>query len=141
MQINELFNLSGKTALVTGCSRGIGESMAIALAEAGADIIGVSGTLRPGSDAEIAVKKAGKQFTPYAINLASRTEIYKSIKEINEAHPVIDILINNAGIILRNPAATHSDEDWDQVLSINLNASFILSREFGKRMLERNSGK
>ena len=141
MKINELFDLSGKTALVTGCSRGIGETMAIALAEAGADIIGVSSTLRPDSEAEIAVKKAGKQFTSYAIDLGNRAELYKSIKEINEAHPVIDILINNAGIILRNPAAIHSDEDWDQVLSINLNASFILAREFGKRMLERNSGK
>ena len=141
MNINKLFDLSGKTALVTGCSRGIGESMAIALAEAGADIIGVSGTLRPGSDAEIAVKKAGNQFTPYAIDLGNREALYQSIKEINEAHPVIDILINNAGTILRNPAAEHSDEYWDQVLSINLNAPFILAREFGKRMLERKSGK
>ena len=141
MKLNELFDLSGKTALVTGCSRGIGESMAIALAEAGANIIGVSGTLRPGSDAENAVKNAGKQFTPYAIDLGNREALYKSIQEINEAHPVIDILINNAGTILRNPAAEHSDEYWDQVLSINLNAPFILAREFGKRMLERKSGK
>lgn len=141
MNINELFGLAGKTALITGCSRGIGEAMAIALAEAGADIIGVSGTLRPGSDAEIAAKKAGRKFTPYAIDLGNRTELYKTIDEINEAHPVIDILINNAGIILRNPAAIHSDEDWDQVLSVNLNAPFILAREFGKKMLERKSGK
>lgn len=141
MQVKKLFDLSGKTALVTGCSRGIGESMAIALAEAGADIIGVSGTLRPGSIAETEVKKAGKQFFPYAIDLGNRDELYASIKKINEAHPVIDILINNAGIILRNPAAEHTDSDWDKVLSINLDAPFILAREFGKKMLERNYGK
>lgn len=141
MQIKELFDLSGKTALVTGCSRGIGEAMAIALAEAGADVIGVSSTLRQGSVAEVEVKKAGKQFFPYAIDLGNRDELYVSIKKINEAHPVIDILINNAGIILRNPAAEHTDRDWDKVLSINLDASFILAREFGKKMLERNYGK
>lgn len=141
MQIKELFDLSGKTALVTGCSRGIGESMAIALAEAGADIIGVSGTLRPGSVAETEVKRIGKQFFPYAIDLSNRDELYASIKKINEAHPVIDILINNAGIILRNPAAVHSDSDWDKVLSVNLDAPFILARELGKKMLERNYGK
>ena len=141
MNINQLFNLSGKSALVTGCSRGIGESMAIALAEAGADIIGLSGTLLPGSKVESEIKNLGKRFTPYKVDLGNRTELYKAIKEINEAHPIIDILINNAGIILRNPASIHTDEDWDKVLSINLNASFILSREIGKRMLERNSGK
>lgn len=141
MQIKELFDLTGKTALVTGCSRGIGESMAIALAEAGADIVGVSGTLRAGSDAEAAVKKAGRQFTAYAIDLGNRDALYQGIKKINESHPVIDILINNAGTILRNPAAEHSDEYWDKVLAINLSASFILAREFGKRMLERNYGK
>ena len=141
MQISELFNLSGKTALVTGCSRGIGEAMAIALAEAGADIIGVSGTLQPGSNVETAVKKSGKQFSPYTIDLGNRDELYQSLNKINEAHPVIDILINNAGIILRNPAVMHTDDDWDKVLSINLDASFILARELGKKMLERQRGK
>lgn len=141
MQITELFDLSGKTALVTGCSRGIGEAMAIALAEAGADIIGVSGTLRPGSSVEAAIKKIGKNFYPYAIDLGNREALYESIKIIQEAHPVIDILINNAGTILRNPAAVHKDEDWDKVIAINLDAPFILAREFGKKMLDRKYGK
>ncbi len=141
MQINDLFNLSGKTALVTGCSRGIGEAMAIALAEAGADIIGVSGTLRAGSAVEAEVKKSGREFSPYAIDLGNRDELYQSIKKINETHPVIDILVNNAGTILRNPAAVHKDEEWDKVLAINLSAAFILAREFGKKMLERQQGK
>jgi 2-deoxy-D-gluconate 3-dehydrogenase len=141
MKFNELFALTGKTALVTGCSRGIGESMAIGLAQAGADVIGVSGTLKPGSRAEQEVKKSGKNFSAYAVNLGNRKEVYDSISKIKSAHPVIDILVNNAGIIKRNPAAIHSDEDWDAVLDINLDAAFILAREFGKEMINRGSGK
>lgn len=141
MQIQDLFGLKGKTALVTGCSRGIGEAMAIALAEAGADVIGVSGTLRSGSNAENRVIKAGRKFYHYAADLSNRDELYKTIQAINDAHPVVDILINNAGIILRDPAAQHTDSDWDKVLSINLDAGFILAREFGKKMIERRKGK
>ena len=99
MKLNELFDLTGKTALVTGCSRGIGEAMAIGLAEAGADIIGVSGTLKPGSNAEKKIKELGRDFTPYAIDLGNRKELYASVEKIKSAHPVIDILVNNAGII------------------------------------------
>ena len=141
MKLNELFDLTGKTALVTGCSRGIGESIAIALAEAGANVVGVSGTLKPGSDAEQQIKKLGREFTPYSVDLGNRKELYASIEKIKSAHPVIDILINNAGIIKRAPAAEHSDEQWDSVLDVNLDAAFILAREFGKEMIKRGSGK
>lgn len=141
MTINKRFDLSGKTALVTGCSRGIGEAMAIALAEAGADIIGASGTLEPGSAAEAAVKNVGKRFASYSVDLGNRESLYRFIEEVNEVHPQIDILINNAGIILRTPAAEHPDGAWDKVLAINLDSSFILAREFGKKMLERRYGK
>ncbi|MEO9070646.1 MAG: SDR family oxidoreductase [Ginsengibacter sp.] len=141
MKLNQLFDLSGKTALVTGCSRGIGESMAIGLAEAGANIIGVSGTLTPGSKVEEKVKKLGQKFFPFKIDIGNRKELYESIAVIKSQHPVIDILINNAGIIKRDPAAVHTDEEWDSVIEINLNSSFILAREFGKEMIKRKSGK
>jgi 2-deoxy-D-gluconate 3-dehydrogenase len=141
MRLNELFNLSGKKALVTGCSRGIGQAMAIGLAEAGADIIGVSGTLEAGSDVEVEVKKTGRNFSTYKIDLSNREELYTSIKKIKSEHPVIDILINNAGIIKRDPAAVHKDEEWDSVLAVNLDAAFILAREFGKEMIARQHGK
>ena len=141
MKLNELFDLSGKTALVTGCSRGIGKAMAVGLAEAGADIIGVSGTLQPGSDVEEEVKKQGRKFSPYTIDLGNRTGLYESISTIKLSHPAIDILINNAGIIKRDPAASHTDEEWDSVLAVNLDAAFILAREFGIEMIKRKQGK
>lgn len=136
----ELFNLQGKTALVTGCSRGIGLAMAVGLAEAGADIIGVSHSLQPGSIVEENIKRVGKHFTPYSADFGDRTSLYAFIEKIKEQHS-IDILINNAGIILRNPAVQHSDEEWDAVRSVNLDAQFILTREIGKGMLQKGSGK
>jgi 2-deoxy-D-gluconate 3-dehydrogenase len=141
MLIFDLFNLSGKTALVTGCSRGIGKSMAIGLAEAGADIIGLSGTLQPESDIEKEITKLGRKFSGYAMDLGNREELYKTIEKIKSLHPVIDILINNAGIIKRDPAALHTDEEWDSVMAVNLDAAFILAREFGKEMIKREQGK
>ena len=137
----DYFNLSGKIALVTGCSSGIGEAMTIGLAEAGADIIGLSSTIAKGSNVEKEVTKLNRNFYPYAVDLSERLKIYNAIKEIKQAHSKVDILINNAGIILRDAAANHTDEEWDKVLSVNLDAPFVLTREFGKEMLERKSGK
>jgi 2-deoxy-D-gluconate 3-dehydrogenase len=135
----DLFRLDGKTALVTGCTRGIGKAMALALAEAGADIIGVSKTLESsGSAIERDVTVLGRKFTAYSCDLGNR----KSVQDFLRADfPVIDILVNNAGTILRKPAAEHPDEYWDQVIETNLNAQFFISREIGKRMVERGAGK
>jgi 2-deoxy-D-gluconate 3-dehydrogenase len=141
MRSNRLFDLSAKTALITGCSRGIGEAMASGLAGAGADIIGISSTLAPGSKLQEEIKKLGRKFVPYTIDIGNRKSLYDSIEKIKSENPVIDILINNAGIIKRAPAAVHSDEEWDSVLDVNLNAAFILAREFGKEMIKRRSGK
>jgi len=138
----DLFNLSGKTALVTGCNKGIGKAMAIGLAEAGADIIGVSGSLEAsGSEVELAVKATGRKFSAYQADLSNREKLYVFIRKLQDENPVIDILINNAGTIMRMPAAEHPDEYWDKVLSINLDAPFVLAREIGKKMIERGSGK
>ncbi|MEM6318750.1 MAG: SDR family oxidoreductase [Bacteroidota bacterium] len=136
------FSLKGKTALVTGCKRGIGKAMAIALAEAGADIIGVSATLeKKGSAVEKAVKKTGQSFKAYTCDFSNRKALYKFINKVNKAYPTIDILVNNAGTILRKPAAEHPDEMWDKVIEVNQTAQFILTREFGKKMVERGYGK
>ncbi len=139
MSILQSFSLEGKTALVTGCSKGIGASMALALAEAGADVVGVSSSLQPGSELEKAVQQLGRRFTPYQADMNDRSSVYTFIEKVNATHS-IDILINNAGTILRAPAAEHPDEYWDRVININLDAPFILAREFGKRMIAKGEG-
>ena len=141
MSVLDLFRLDGKVALVTGCRRGIGKAMALALAEAGADIAGVSRSLEPGSDLEREVRALGRRFQGYACDFADRKALYAFVQRVMADFPVLDILVNNAGIILRQPAAEHPDDYWDQVIETNLNAQFILSRELGRRMLEHGSGK
>ena len=141
MSILSQFELKNKTALVTGCSRGIGEGMAIGLAEAGADIIGVSFSLKPGSAIEEKVRSLGRKFTPFQADLSDRSGVYKLLAQLKEANQTIHILVNNAGTIRRAPAAEHSDEDWDQVINTNLDAPFILARELGKQMLAAGNGK
>lgn len=136
------FSLKGKTALVTGCKRGIGFAMAEALAEAGADIVGVSASLETrGSKIEKRVHELGREFKGYQCDFSNRKALYEFIKEVKAAGSKIDILINNAGTILRKPAAEHPDEYWDKVIEVNLNSQFILTREFGKEMIERGRGK
>jgi len=141
VSVLDRFKLEGQIALVTGCRRGIGKAMALALAEAGADLIGVSRSLQAGSDIEGQVRALGRTFKGYACDFADRKALYAFIEQVLADFPVIDILVNNAGIILRRPAAEHPDEYWDRVLETNLNAQFVLSRELGRRMVERGSGK
>jgi len=142
MNLTDSFSLQGKTALVTGCKRGIGKAMALGLAEAGADIVGVSASLETsGSDVEKEVTALGRNFQGYAADFSDRKALYAFIEQVKKDHPQIDILINNAGNILRKPAAEHPDDYWDKIIEINLNAQFVLSREFGKDMVERGSGK
>ena len=136
-----MFDLSDKTALVTGCKRGIGYAMALGLAEAGADIIGVSASLSPDSKIEQAVTATGRKFATYQCDFSDRASLYEFIESVKADHGTPDILVNNAGIIMRNPAAEHSDEYWDRVIEINQSAQFILSREFGRDMIARGSGK
>ena len=136
------FRLDHKLALVTGCSRGIGMAIAIDLANAGADIIGVSNTMpNQGSEVQKAVEATGRKFYPYAADFSNRTALHAFIEKVKLDHPRIDILINNAGSIMRAPAAEHSDEYWDTIMEINLNAQFVLTREIGKRMVADKSGK
>src|SRR5690242_11164845 len=142
MPVLDQFKLEGKTALVTGSRRGIGKAMAVALAEAGADIIGVSASLEAKSSSlEREVTARGRSFRGYACDFGDRKALYKFIEQVKREAPVIDILVNNAGTILRKPAADHPDEYWDRIIEVNLNAQFVLSREIGKEMVKRGSGK
>jgi 2-deoxy-D-gluconate 3-dehydrogenase len=136
------FDLSGKVALVTGCRRGIGLALAEGLAEAGADIIGLSASLEAdGGEVGRAVRALGRRFDAYTCDVSDRASLLRTIAAIKAERGVPDILVNNAGTIMREPAATHPDHFWDQVLSVNLDGPFILAREFGRDMVARGSGK
>lgn len=141
MNVLSGFDLSGKTALVTGAKRGIGRAMAEGLASAGADIIGVSATLAPGSEVEAAVTGMGRSFRAIACDFSDRAAVTAMAADLTADGVVPDILINNAGTILRKPAADHEDALWDEVIEVNLSAQFVLSREIGRGMVARGSGK
>lgn len=135
-----LFNLTGKTAVVTGSDKGIGKAMAVALAEAGANVIGTS---RSGDSGAVqqAVEQTGRSYQHYNVDFSDRDQIYAFTRQLFNDVPRIDVLVNNAGTILRKPATEHPDEYWDQVIQINLTAQFILGRELGKHMIAHGSGK
>ena len=142
MAILDQFRLDDRVALVTGCRRGIGKAAAVALAEAGADIVGVSKTLElSGSEVEKAILAQGRRFRAYRCDFRDRQAVVDFAARITADFPGIDVLVNNAGLARRSPAAEHSDEYWDEVIAVNLTSQFILTREIGKRMLERGAGK
>jgi 2-dehydro-3-deoxy-D-gluconate 5-dehydrogenase len=134
-----MFDLSGRTALVTGCRTGIGMAIAVALAGAGADVIGVSNQLEPRSEVEEAVRLAGRSFTSLQADLSQRSQIYRLTERLTNEQ--IDILVANAGSNRRHPAVDFPDEDWDFLIELNLTSQFILAREIGRGMLARGKGK
>jgi 2-deoxy-D-gluconate 3-dehydrogenase len=137
--VSNLFDLSGKTALVTGARRGIGAGMALALAEAGADIIGASASMEAdGGEVGAKVRAMGRNFEGHAVNFADRAALKRFAAEM-ENRP-IDILVNNAGTIKRTPAADHPEEMWDEVIETNLNAQFLLTQAVGRGMIARGRG-
>ncbi|MGN8552943.1 UNVERIFIED_CONTAM: SDR family oxidoreductase [Microbacterium sp. SLM126] len=135
-----LFSLDGTTAVVTGARRGIGFAMALALAEAGADIIGVSASqTAAGSDIERAVTATGRRFEGIACDFADPTAVDELGRAL--AGRRVDILVNNAGTIERAPAAEHPIDAWDRVVQINLSSPFRLTQAVARPMLERGRGK
>ena len=138
---DSLFRLDGQVALVTGCRRGIGQAMADALAEAGADIVGISASLNPdSSEVGDVIRRRGRRFSGFRCDLSDRNAVDSVLEQVLSQHPVIDVLVNNAGIVRRAPAEKHSDELWDTVLEVNLSAQFRVSRRIGTLMLERGKG-
>jgi 2-deoxy-D-gluconate 3-dehydrogenase len=135
----KFFDLTGKTAMVTGTSGGLGQAMALGLAEAGADIVAVSS----GNSAQTiqAVGALGRKAQHIQTDLSKADSLEGVVQQAIGCFGKIDILINNAGIIRRTPAVEHSRQDWYDVLDLNLNSAFFLCQLVGKHMLERGSGK
>jgi 2-deoxy-D-gluconate 3-dehydrogenase len=142
LDLQSMFDLRGKVALVTGCRRGIGLVMAEALALAGADVVGVSAQLEPsGSEVARRVEAAGREFAGFQVDLSDRAAVARLATELGERERPIDILVNNAGTISRVAAVDHDDETWDRVVEVNLTAPFLLARALGRGMLQRGAGK
>ena len=135
------FSLEGKNALVTGASRGLGQAMACALAEAGADVVCASSL--PGGTDETAdrIRRLGRLAWQVHADLSDSTAVASMARAAEEHAGRIDILVNNAGTIRRHPATDYPRDDWEHVIETNLNAVFDLCKHFGRRMVERRSGK
>lgn len=131
--MNALFDLTGKTALVTGARTGLGQGMALALARAGADIAALGSTPMPETAA--LVREAGVRFHELTVDLSGPFDAASAIGDVVAALGGIDILVNNAGIIRRADLLDYSEEDWDSVLDVNLKAAFLLSQAAARHMV------
>ncbi|CAB4331729.1 MAG: SDR family oxidoreductase [Actinobacteria bacterium] len=136
---SNFFDLTGKTALVTGARTGIGFAIASGLAEHGADIITVSSAIEPGSEIEGAVIGLGRKFKSYKCDFKSREQTVELCKKLEEER--IDILVNNSGLVNRSNFLVHSDEQWDETIEADLTAPFLITKAVSKQMVERKYGK
>jgi 2-deoxy-D-gluconate 3-dehydrogenase len=141
MNHSDRFGLDGHTALITGASRGLGAAMARALAEAGADVVLHASQSEARTSADEIHAACGTRTECVVADLSRREAADRLIAEALDAAGRIDILVNNAGIIRRAPAADYSDNDWDDVIEVNLSSVFRLCRAAAPHMLERGSGK
>ena len=139
--ILDQFSLKNRVALVTGASRGLGQGMALGLAEAGADIVALDRC--DSHETGDGVVKLGRRFSEQCVDLrqASVADLQAAVAFTVRALGRIDILINNAGIIRRAPALEFSEQDWDDVLQINLKAAFFLAQAAAREMLKQGGGK
>jgi 2-dehydro-3-deoxy-D-gluconate 5-dehydrogenase len=138
--ILEKFSLKGKTALVTGSSRGLGADIALALAEAGANVA-IHGSRRPPEATQQMLSKIGANQFAVVGDVSDASVCSLLIEQVVKHFGTIDILVNNAGIIRRVPAVEHSEEDWKAVIDTNLTSVFRLTKHAGKHMLAQGSGK
>jgi 2-deoxy-D-gluconate 3-dehydrogenase len=137
--MSDLFSLAGRTAMVTGANTGLGQAMAVALAEAGADIVAVGRSAAP--DTEAGVLAAGRAFHFVQADLGQPNISGDVIATAKAAAAAPDILVNNAGIIRRNDALDFTEEDWDAVMDVNLKTAFFLSQAAAREMVQRGAGK
>lgn len=136
--ILDTFTLSGKVALITGCDTGLGQGMAIALAQAGCDIVGVN-RKAPKKTAS-AVTALGRRFVAIRADLSQQENLQYVVDTAVAEMGRIDILVNNAGTIRREEALTFSEKDWDDVMNLNLKSLFFLSQAVAKRFITQGQG-
>jgi len=132
------FQLQGRTAIVTGCNKGLGQGMAIALAQAGADIVGINSS-SPEQTCSI-VASLGRRFLDLRANLAETSGLDALVEQSLALTGKIDILVNNAGTIRRTDAIDFSEKDWDDVINLNLKNVFFLSQAVARQFIRQGSG-
>jgi len=137
--ILEQFRLDGKVAVVTGSGTGLGESMAVGLAEAGADVVGVYNT-HPPEKAKSLVERLGRRFFALQADLVSIEPIAKIVESAVSQFGRLDILVNDAGIIRRAPSLEYSEKDWDEVINVNLKSLFFLCQAAARQFVKQKSG-
>lgn len=134
----EKFNLSGKVAIVTGCNTGLGQGMALGLAAAGCDIVGVN--LSDATETAEKIAALGRRFVNLKANLMEQDQIPSLVEQAVAAFGKIDILVNNAGIIRREDAIDFTEQNWDDVININLKTVFFFSQTVAKQFIKQQSG-
>ncbi len=137
--MTDMFNLSGKVAIVTGARTGIGQGIAEGLAEAGADIVGAGHAAMPETEAYI--KGLGRKFMYYDIDLGKQDKIQALVDDTVKMFGRLDILVNNAGIIRRQDVLDFTEENWDDVINMNLKSLFFLSQACARYMKDNGGGK
>lgn len=137
--MNKLFDLTGKVALVTGANTGLGQGIALALAEAGANIAAAG--ISPADDTGVKVKGLGREFINIDANLGSLEPIDNVIETTLKKYGHIDILVNNAGLIRRADAVDFSEKDWDDVMNVNIKGAFFMAQAVGRHMIANGGGK
>jgi 2-deoxy-D-gluconate 3-dehydrogenase len=135
----EAFRIDGKTALVTGSERGLGQGYVIALAQAGADVLGVT-YADAAPETAAAVQAAGRRYVHFKADLRSLEPVPGIIDAARREYGRIDILVNNAGMILRNDAISFTEKEWDDVMNVNLKTLFFLSQAAARLMIEKGNG-
>ena len=139
--MQDLFDLSGKVAIVTGASRGLGQYFGRALAKAGADLVITSRTLSSLTEFKKEIESLGRKALPVQMDVLSQGDIENMVKAAIEEYGKIDILVNNAGLNIRNTSDDFSWEDWDTVLDTNLKGNFFCAQAVAKEMIKRNYGR
>jgi len=137
--MSNMFDLTGKVALVTGANTGLGQGIALALAEAGADIAAAG--IVPADETGEKVKALGRRFLNIDANLITIEPIERIVAETVSGLGGLDILVNNAGLIRRQDAVDFSEKDWDDVMNVNIKGAFFMAQAAGRHMIAQRSGK
>lgn len=141
LAMNSLFNLSGKTAIVTGAGRGIGKSIALGLAEAGANVVLSSRTQSELEEVANEIRRIGTESFVIPCDVTKPEDIKQVVVETKNRFGSIDILINNAGMTIKTPAEEYELDNWNRIIAVNLTGVFLFAQYAGREMIKQNHGR